>query len=230
MADLFSYIPAVQLWKGAGKMLGAGGGGGDEYQQYLQQAMQALQQHEALGRQDITGYYGKALGFGEPYREAGRGALGTYEATLGLGTPEARQRALEAFQASPGYQFALEQGLKGVRRGMAARGLSDSGAEMKALERYGQGLAGQEFGQYQQRLAGLAGMGQEEAARAAQMAYGTGGALAGLGRGYAGDIASLYGTMGAAQAQQELARQQRQGQLWGTLGQLAGGLGALAFL
>lgn len=209
------------------------GGGGDVsgiYQDYLNKAMTALQQHEAQGRGDISGYYQKALGFGEPYRTAGTGALGAYQASLGLGGPGAREKIMQQFQASPGYQFALQQGLQGTQRQMTAAGLGGSGAEEKALERYGQGLAGQEFGQYQQKLAGLAGMGQEEAGRAAQMAYGTGGALAGLGRGYGGDIAGLYGTMGAAQAQAELARQQQQAKGWGGLAQAAGTLGSLAFL
>lgn len=231
LGGFLSKMPTVQLYKGVGKMLGLGemGDASDTYQQYLQKALGTLQQHEAAGRQAMTGYYGQALGFGAPYREAGAGALGAYQGTLGLGGPQAQQQALTSFRASPGYQFAMQQGLQGVQRQMAARGLGGSGAEMRALQGVGQGLAQQEYGQYQQRLAGLAGMGQQQAGQAAQLAYGTGAGLAGMGQQYAGDIASLYGTMGAAQAEAERARREQQSSMLGTFGQLAGaGIGFVA--
>jgi hypothetical protein len=44
-------------------------------------------------------------------------------------------------ESTPGYQFALEQGLKGVSNTMAARGLGGSGAEMKAGANYAANLA-----------------------------------------------------------------------------------------
>lgn len=49
------------------------------------------------------------------------------------------------FKADPGYQFRLSEGTKAVKRSAAARGNYDSGATMKALTKYGQGLASQEF-------------------------------------------------------------------------------------
>lgn len=196
--------------------------GAETYQNYLRQAMDALRQHEATGRGDITQHYQQALGFGDPYRTAGAGALGAYQQSLGLGAPTTPNAALNQFRASPGYQFALQQGLQGVRHAMAARGLGGSGAEMQALQARGQGLADQEYQRYQQQLAGLAGMGQQEAGRAAQLAYGTGGALAGLGQQYAQPISGLYGQMGQAAAQAEHMRAQRPGQILGDIGSLAG--------
>lgn len=194
----------------------------DAYQDYLNKARQTLQQHEAAGRRDITAGTREALGFGEPYRAAGAGALQAYQGTLGLGGPGTQQRAIESFQASPGYQFALHQGLQGVQRRMAAQGLGGSGAELRALQATGQGLAGQEYGQYQTRLAQLAGMGQAGAGQAAQLAYGRGGALAGLGAHYAGGIADLYRQIGATQATQLGQQAQVPGQIGATLGSLAG--------
>lgn len=45
----------------------------------------------------------------------------------------------------PGYKFRLEQGMKGINAQAAARGGFDSGATLKALQRYGQEYAGGEF-------------------------------------------------------------------------------------
>ncbi len=50
------------------------------------------------------------------------------------------------FQADPGYQFRLNQGLDNVQSRLAGRGLIGSGAEMKGLNDYAQGAASQEYG------------------------------------------------------------------------------------
>lgn len=64
------------------------------------------------------------------------------------------------FQASPGYQFRMDQGLKAIERSAAARGGLRSGATMKSLNDYAQGTASSEFENYANRLAALAGVGQ----------------------------------------------------------------------
>ena len=97
--------------------------------------------------------------------------------------------AAEAAQ-TPGYQFALGQGLQALDRGAAARGNLLTGGTMEAEQQYGQGLASQTYQQtfnnaltqYQQaynqfqqgqantynRLAGLAGTGQVSAGQLGQ--------------------------------------------------------------
>ena len=50
------------------------------------------------------------------------------------------------FEQDPGYQFRMEEGLKAVNRGAAAGGGRSGGATMKALARFGQGLASEEYG------------------------------------------------------------------------------------
>jgi len=73
---------------------------------------------------------------------------------------------------NPAYQFQLKQGQQALDRSAAARGMGASGAQMKAAQQYGQGLASQEydkqygranseFGDYYNRLAGLAQGGQQ---------------------------------------------------------------------
>ena len=200
------------------------------YQQGMREAERALTERETVGREDIQSALREAQLYGEPYREAGTTALQSYLGSLGLGGSPAQQAARQAFQVSPGYQFALEQGLKGIRRGLSATGLRGSGAEQKELLRYGQGLAAQEYGDWQDQLRQLAGLGAETGEMAAQRQYGTGGLLANLGLGYGGQLSQLYGTMAQAQAESELAKaqiaaQQRaaQQQALGSTG-LAGGL------
>lgn len=82
-----------------------------------------------------------------------------------------RRFSMEDFEADPGYQFRMTEGMRGVEGGAAARGGLLSGAALKAIQKYGQGLASQEYGnaygrfnadqtnQYN-RLAGLVNTGQ----------------------------------------------------------------------
>lgn len=53
----------------------------------------------------------------------------------------------EALEKTPGYQFQLQQGLRGVQGTASAKGALQSGGTLKALETYGQGLAGTTYQQ-----------------------------------------------------------------------------------
>lgn len=68
--------------------------------------------------------------------------------------------AFSRFVASPDYQFRLSEGTKALDRSAAARGLLLSGAQAKALTDYGQNMASTEYGNYFNRMASLAGVGQ----------------------------------------------------------------------
>lgn len=87
-----------------------------------------------------------------PWRTAGSNALDILMRTQG--------GDMSGFTTSPGYQFRQQEGLKAIDRSNAARGLLNSGAADKARMRYGEGLAGAEFGDWWNRLAGVAGVGQ----------------------------------------------------------------------
>jgi hypothetical protein len=110
-------------------------------------AAQAAQQAQAVTREDLA-----------PWRDTGSWALGQLRGELGSG-----------FQLSPGYDFAMSEGVRAIDRGASARGLLGSGARLRELTRYGQGLANQEYGSYLNRLAALAGLGQTAATNTAQM-------------------------------------------------------------
>lgn len=68
-----------------------------------------------------------------------------------------------SFFQAPDYQFALGQELQGLDRSAAARGSLYSGGHNADTLRYAEGLASQQFGNYINRLSGLAGIGQGSA-------------------------------------------------------------------
>jgi hypothetical protein len=65
----------------------------------------------------------------------------------------------QALEATPGYQFRKEQGMKGVMTSLAGRGLRKSGQAMKELIEYNQGMASQEYDKMLGRYAQAAGFG-----------------------------------------------------------------------
>lgn len=238
---LEDYLPYLKGGAQVGSAIGGlfGGGGSrkaiteaeEMYQKYLDQARQTLEEHEAAGREDITGGLERAQEYGLPYRQAGETALSTQMGALGLGGEEERLGAQRAFKESPSYQFALREGLKGIERGGAVSGLTGSPALQKRMAQYATGLAGQEYGQWQQQLADLASGGRTSAEAAAGREYGAGGQLAQLGLPYAGQIAGGYEQQGAVASQSALARAvidaERKRSLGKIIGGAAGTLGTL---
>lgn len=85
----------------------------------------------------------------QPWRQAGQQALATM-------TPQ----VTGTFQGSPGYQFQQAEGMRMLNNRLAGMGLSNSGQAQRAALQYSQGLAAQDYGNYWNRLAGLAGIGQ----------------------------------------------------------------------
>lgn len=75
-------------------------------------------------------------------------------------TDESRQAAYDEFRQSPDYEFAYQEGLSALDKSAAARGTLQSGGYGRELTRYGQGVASQQFNNYANRLAQLAGGGQ----------------------------------------------------------------------
>jgi hypothetical protein len=88
---------------------------------------------------------------------------------------------MQQFQADPGYNFRLSEGLKALERSSAAGGNLLSGSTLKGIVRYGQGAASQEFqnsfNRYQAErqarlnpLQSLAGVGQTATQQLSQQA------------------------------------------------------------
>jgi hypothetical protein len=144
---------------------------------------------------------------GTPANGLGSGRLGEYQDAFGknqasiadyqkqidaLGpektyTPqEVGQRLVEQ---DPSYQFRMDQGMKGVESSAAARGMLNSGRNMKELSRYGQEFASNEYGNAYNRLASMAGLGQTATAQTGQ-----------YGMNYANQAGQNFGNIGNAQA------------------------------
>lgn len=121
-----------------------------------------------------------------PYLGAGGNALNAYQFELGLGS---RPKGYEGFSATPGYEFQLEQGLGAVNALAGARGGLQSGRTMQDLQRTGQGLANQEYGNHLNRLAGMTDMGM-----------GAAGNQAAAGNAFAAQASNSIGAAGNAQA------------------------------
>ena len=65
-----------------------------------------------------------------------------------------------SIQQDPGYAFQFAEGQKALNNGAAGRGMTYSGAQGKALQRYGQDYAGTKLDQSLNRLTTVAGLGQ----------------------------------------------------------------------
>jgi hypothetical protein len=86
--------------------------------------------------------YEKAIELLQPYIDLGTRGIGAYEQGVKeLSKPiELNQQWLEQ---TPGYQFALSEGLKNTQDAAAAKGLGVSGAALKGAGEYATGLADQ---------------------------------------------------------------------------------------
>tara|TARA_R110000868_G_scaffold199448_2_gene446102 strand:+ start:11036 stop:11683 length:648 start_codon:yes stop_codon:yes gene_type:complete len=94
-----------------------------------------------------------------PWRKTGELANNRLSRMLGLDGP-----ASDFASEDPGYAFRLQEGQRSVDNSAAARGSTLSGGALKALQRYGQGMASQEFQNSYNRLSGVSGQGQAAAA------------------------------------------------------------------
>jgi hypothetical protein len=101
----------------------------------------------------------RGLSYLKPFLEPGTEAYNRLAATT--------RGDFAGFTETPGYQFRLGEGIKALDRSASARGRTLSGPQIKAVQRYGEGLASSEFGNYQNRLAQLAGFGLDAASRSA---------------------------------------------------------------
>lgn len=91
--------------------------------------------------------------------------------------PQEEYSVSDTLRNLPGYQFALDEGLKAVDRRASAGGYLGGGAHLKELQRYGMGYADQNFDKYFNRLAALSGSGQVATTDLASMGQGVAGAM-----------------------------------------------------
>ena len=85
-----------------------------------------------------------------PWRQMGEGAIGRMEDTMA--------GDMSSFQTSPGYNFRMEEGTRNVNNQFS--NTSGGGNAMRAMVDYSQNFASNEFGNWWNRNAGMAGSGQ----------------------------------------------------------------------
>lgn len=142
-----------------------------------------------------------------PWMQAGQQAL----SQLGQANNTPFNFNYNAMTADPGYQFRQTEANKALERSAAARGGLFSGGTGRSLSRLNQDMASQEYGaaynraytsrnDQMNRLASMAGIGQNTASNLSQ-----------AGQNYSGNMSNIYGQAANAQA----AGYGAQAQNWG---------------
>ena len=118
--------------------------------------------------------YDRSYGDAAPYRQVGDSALsqlaGYFLDDYGGGGASGAQKLTEFMRGTPGYQFQLGEGQRAIQNSAAARGMQLSGANLKALQQHGQGLADSNYRSTLGDLQGLVGVGQSALGHQANMA------------------------------------------------------------
>jgi len=168
-------------------------------------ALQAEATREQIAAQERM--FERQIELQEPFRQAGVTALNQLTPLATEYTPF----GMEQFEADPGYQFRLSEGMKALDRQAAARGGLISGAALRGAQRFGQDLASQEYGmafdRYQTErnallnpLQSLAGVGQTATNRLSGAAGQTGANLSNIiGQGATAQAGAI-GAAGQARA------------------------------
>lgn len=120
------------------------------------------------------------------------------------------------YQQSPGYQFSLNQALKGVGQAATAGGMAGSPQQQQQAASAAQGLASQDYGNYMQQALRL---------------YTTGaGGYRGLGEDLASNLMSQAQLQQLQQEERDKAKEQRHSDIWGTIGTIGGAAATAAML
>ena len=107
------------------------------------------------------------------------------------------------FMTDPGYNFRFNEGARGLERSAAARGGLLSGGFGKAMTRYGQDYASNEYGNVYNRISNIAGLGQ---------------VAAGQSGGYAMNAGQLMGNAAQNASSYQAAGQIGAGNAWANAG------------
>ena len=101
-----------------------------------------------------TGALGNITNALTPYTNLGINSTGALQSAITNGTYQTPQLSQQQLDATPGYQFTLQQGLESTQNSAAARGLANSGAALKGAATYATGLANDTYqNQFQDQLA-----------------------------------------------------------------------------
>lgn len=161
--------------------------GADAMADALEQAVMLQQEQMRLARQQFT-----------PYANAGRESLGQYQANIG--NQPTYQNTLANLVSDPGYQFRLQQGQETLENSAAARGNLLSGATLKDLTGYAQGMASQEGQAAFSRDMNSFNNKQNQLANLMQQGFNASGQITGAGQATTNNLANLAMQGGANQS------------------------------
>lgn len=220
----FMGIGGQDLMSAGGALYGANAArdAASAYASQAEKGATALEEARLRGLQDYEAGTGRAAdelsayfqGLTPQYRAemdavdgAFQGLAGTGDAATrqlagfyGLNGEAGRRAAMEAFQASPGYQFQLSEGRKALENAAAARGNFFTSDAVKALQGHSQGLASQEYGNYLGGLERMSAAGQNAAANRISARGGLFQGLTGAGERMATGRADLFAGLGQNRA------------------------------
>lgn len=129
-----------------------------------------------------------------PYLAAGNQAEGTLASLYGNNGTAAQTAAQANFANTPGYQFALGQGLNSVNANAAATGQLLSGNNQEAINNYAQGTASQQYNNYINQLQNMASGGLSAAGGSGTAGLTGASAQAQLGQNNANNRNTAIGT------------------------------------
>lgn len=164
--------------------------------------------------------FDKGVELQQPWLQAGGKGLTALMDRLGI--DGGRGDLLQTFSGQnltddPSYNFRFNEGQKAAERALAAQGRFLTPAATKALQRYGQDMASQEYGNaynrfvndqsnIYNRLAGLSGVGQQQA-----------GAISGMGQNYANTISDMNAQQANAYANMKASNAAARNSFFNTL-------------
>jgi len=170
---------------------------------------------------------GQAKPYYDPYIQAGTGALPEWQKQLQslLNDPGALLNRLgQGYQASPGYQWQLNQGENAIGNAMAAGGMAGSPEHGQRAGQLAENLANQDYYNYLDKVLGLYGSGLSGEQNLQKQGFDASSQFANLlANALAGQGEYAYGGV----AGENQAKSQGMNNLFGGLGAIAGIAGLL---
>lgn len=183
------------------------------FDQAAEGALSSLRKGSTTGRRDINRSSRQALGFLDPYREAGQGALDREAALTGALGAKAQAQAFKDYNESPGQKYLREQQEKALLRSSAAIGGLGGGNVRTALQEQAAGIASQNYQQDLENLRSLASRGQQAA-----------GTSAGISQQQGAQLANIAQQLGMSESQVQQMLGQQKANVIGETGQQISGL------
>jgi hypothetical protein len=201
------------------------------YQQYGQQSNQALDTGFAGAMPELNNAVNAYTPLSDLGTKYGQGT-NMYMNSLGLNGAAGNTAATGAFQASPGYNWQRDQAIEATARDANRYGAG--GNELAAVTDRANNLANQEYGNWQNRLAGFVNPEQSAVSGAAAGQAAGYGAKAGLWQNDAQNRVGVYGNVASGTANSNTAAAKAEmdasSNFWSGLTKLGGSIGGAAIM